>query len=120
MQIYDYRQHVAEDIAEYLQDNYPQINKDTIRNISFDEFYDVLYDRLINVDYITGNGSGSYTFNTVQAEQNLVGNWNLLEEAVAELAPHANILSKGAEWCDVLLRIWVLSSSLRAVYEGFM
>lgn len=120
MQIYDYRQHVAEDIAEYLQDNYPMINKDTIRDISFDDFYDEFYDQLINVDYITGNGSGSYTFSTLQAEQNLVGNWDALREAVTELAPNANVLNKGPEWCDVLLRVWVLSAALRDVYEGFM
>lgn len=120
LKIYNYRQHVAEDIAEYLQDSYPEINKDTIQGISFDDFYDEFYDQLINVDCITGNGSGSYTFNTLQAEQNLVGNWDLLRSATEEFDPSLDILAKGPEVCDVILRIYVLSDALRDVYNGFM
>lgn len=119
MKIYDYKQHVAEDIAEYLEDNYPELNKDSIKNIVFNDFYDEFYDKLFITDSVTGNGSGSYTFNTIEAEQNLVGNWELLTDATEELDPDFNPLKQGAEACDVLIRIYLLPDALQCVYNNF-
>lgn len=61
---YDYIEALIEDIKQYLEDN--DINKNDV-----DE--DELNDKLFNEDTVTGNGSGSYTFSTEQAKQNLIG-----------------------------------------------
>ena len=49
-----------------------QRDEDTIQDLKDDLFV---------TDDVTGNGSGSYTFNTRTAEENLIGNWDLLRDA---------------------------------------
>lgn len=65
MEIYNYLKAETDDVIVYIKDN--DIDPKTVDP---DSLNDLLYDE----DSVTGNGSGSYTFNTVQAEQNLVGN----------------------------------------------
>lgn len=67
-----------------------------------------LKDDLFVADDVTGNGSGSYTFNTRTAEENLVGNWDLLRDAHRDLCPDVDLIEKGPEFCDVLIRVYVL------------
>ena len=67
---------------------------------------------------MTGNGSGSYTFNTYEAEENLVGNWDLLLEALENFGQaDINPIEKGAEWCDVTIRCYLLPSAIDDVLE---
>lgn len=110
---YDYLSVEVNDVENYLNENHYDLSGD------HDELLEEITDRLMLSDEVTGNASGSYTFNTMQAEQNLVGNWNLLEEAVSELAPGTDVLSKGAEWCDVLIRIYLLDQAVEQALENF-
>lgn len=89
--IYNYLDQEIQDVKDYLVENNYAIDGDR------DELVEQLNDELMASDEVTGNASGSYTFNTRQAEENLVGNWGLLQAAVVELAPDTNILDKGAE-----------------------
>lgn len=107
MKTYSYPQHVKEDIEDYINDELDtgtfgllvQGDEDTIEDIR---------DTLFNEDSVTGNMSGSYTMNTRKAEENLIGNWDLLEEAINEFDLHVNPIKKGAEWCDSLIRCYLV------------
>lgn len=60
-----------------------------------------LNDTLFTYDSVTGNASGSYTFNTWTAEEYLCHNWELLAEALTEFGCDMSYLEKGAEECAV-------------------
>ena len=102
--VYDYYEEVKEDVKEYLRGT-------DCRN------FDELYDDMFLDDGITGNGSGSYTFNCAEAEENLKGNWNLLLDAIKDYGCDCDPIAKGAEWCDVIIRCYLLDSVLTDVLE---
>ncbi|WP_191993424.1 hypothetical protein [Limosilactobacillus reuteri] len=107
LKTYSYPENVKNDIKEYINDELDtgtfgllvQGDEDTIEDIR---------DTLFNEDSVTGNMSGSYTMNTRKAEENLIGNWDLLEEAINEFDLHVNPIKKGAEWCDSLIRCYLV------------
>lgn len=57
MEKYDYKENIKNDIKSYIVDNDIDVNSD-----DFDQ--NELYDNLFCEDSVTGNASGSYTFNT--------------------------------------------------------
>lgn len=111
MSKYDYREAVCEDIRQCL--NYRGMSAVTADNR--DEVYEELYDELWIEDSVTGNASGSYTFSTWKAEENLCHNMDLLQEACAEFCCEPNLDS--AEWCDVTIRCYLLGECLSAVLD---
>lgn len=115
MERYDYYAAMKEDIREYIENNYTQEElKDRLEDK--EAFYENLYDTLWVEDSITGNASGSYTFNTWQAEGNLCHNMHLLKDALEEFCDdYARALEKGAEYCDVTIRCYLLGSVLYGV-----
>lgn len=58
----DYEREVLEDAKEYIEEN-----------AKYYDTWDEMYDELFLSDYVTGNGSGSYTFCTETAKENVVG-----------------------------------------------
>ena len=113
MEKYDYFEAVCEDIREEMK-----YRKVKVTSMNKDEVYSDLYDELFVTDSVTGNASGSYTFNAWQAEENLCHNMDLLEEALNEFGyGEENPLSKGAEWCDVTIRCYLLGQALSTVIE---
>ena len=67
------------------------------------------YDDLWIDDSVTGNASGSYTFNTWTAEEYICHNMDLLGEALADFGCGADYITEyGAEACDVTIGCWVL------------
>lgn len=104
-EIYNYLDHVKSDIKDYYS-LFPIWPDDK------EELRETLNDECFKEDSVTGNESGSYTFNTMQAEMNLIGNWSLLKEAVDELDPTFNPLVKGPESCDVLIRCYLVSQAV--------
>lgn len=111
---YNYLENEVLDVKDYIKDNHYSLKSDR------DCLAEELSETLMLDDTVTGNASGSYTFNTLQAEQNLVGNWNLLQEAVEELAPDINILEKGPEWCDVLVRVYLLDQAIDQTLDDLL
>ena len=103
--MYDYLKNIKEDIKEYYNEEYL---KET------DE--QALYDEMWIDDNITGNGSGSYTFSTYQAEENIAHNMDLLREAIEEFGGDSGeALERGAEYCDVTIRCYLLSQAIAEV-----
>lgn len=119
---YDYYFEVKNDIREALNNgDYDNITSQYIDdetgdfNGDFDGLFEELYDAMWVDDNITGNGSGSYTFNTVAAMENLTYNLDLLQEAIEEFGGNMDVLKDGAEACDVTIRCYVLSECLNDV-----
>ena len=108
MERYDYYEMVKEDIRNYIKENY---EVEEIKDLEFND----LYDNLFLEDSVTGNASGSYTFSTWKAEENLCHNMELLGEALNEFGCDGSYLEKGAEACDVTIRCYVLGQVLEDV-----
>ena len=114
---YDYHAAIKNDILGYIEDNYSteELKKHLADR---DEFYDELNDALWVCDSVTGDASGSYTFDAWSAEENLCHNLNLLRDALNEFGDNStNALEKGAEFCDVTIRCYLLGSVLYQVLD---
>lgn len=111
MEKYDYQQAVKDDIKQYIEDH-----DVTVTTSNREELEEQLYDKMWVSDQVTGNASGSYTFNAWQAEENLCHNLDLLKEACEEFCSDCNIL-ESAESCDVTIRCYLLSSCLAEVLD---
>lgn len=102
---YNYFESMKEDVKEYLKE-------------TDERDFDKLYDEMFLEDSITGNASGSYTFNTYKAEENICHNQDLLKEALEEFGEnYGEALEKGAEYCDVTIRCYLLGQVLTEVLE---
>lgn len=110
--MYDYKEAVKEDVKQFIYDNYTKNEiKEKIENRS--KFEETLNEVLWDEDSITGITSGSYTFNTLEAKENLSNNWGLLEDACYEFgADSGEIFKQGAEACDVTIRCYLLSGAI--------
>ena len=109
--VYDYSQAVFDDVVEYLKDNVLDDSKslDEINSIDVDKLNDDLWIE----DSVTGNGSGSYTMNALEAEQNLVGNYNLLCEALTDFdEENKTVIDFVPEDADVTIRCYLLSQAI--------
>lgn len=116
MTTYNYYEEMKADIMQYIEDE-----KDY--GINFDD-YDTIEDLeehlnevLWYEDSITGNASGSYTFNTWEAEENLCHNLDLLKEACDTFGSDISTLLESAEICDVTIRCYLLGQVLHEVME---
>ena len=120
MEKYNYNENVKNDVKNWIVNNWGYIEEkfqnEEITN--YDELYEYLNDTLWAEDSVTGNGSGSYTFNTWQAEENLCHNTDLLGEALQEFGCDSSYLEKGAEACDVTIRCYLLGGAISEVLEG--
>ena len=101
---YDYRKVMYSDIKEALQ---YRDSRD----------FDELYDELFVDDSVTGNASGSYTFSTYEAEENLCHNMDLLQEALAEFGDNNTDILQNPEACDVTIRCYLLGQLLSEALE---
>lgn len=110
--MYDYRETVKDDVLEYINNEINFEDFDTLEDLE-----EYLNDELWTVDSVTGNASSSYTFSTYEAEENLAHNWDLLAEALEEFGNEENPISKGAEWCDVTIRCYLLGECIAAALE---
>ena len=109
---YNYMEAMTEDIREYIK------NEVTLSDYSDrDELEEHLNETLWIEDSVTGNASGSYTFSTYQAEEYICHNLDLLTEAVKEFGCDENVLEKGAEWCDVTIRCYLLGQAIAEVLD---
>jgi hypothetical protein len=116
MERYDYLKAMKEDIREYLNDNYTASELAEALE-DREEFETVLNDDLWTVDSVTGNASGSYYCNAWRAEEAVCHNLELLSEAMQEFCCDVDALSKGAEWCDVTIRCYLLGQAVAEVIE---
>lgn len=110
MEKYDYLSAVESDIREYIENN---VNFHDYSDL--DEMKEDLNEKLFVEDSVTGNASGSYTFNTWKAEEYLCHNLDLLAEANDAFGGSSDILSDGAEMCDVTIRCYLLGQAIENV-----
>ena len=110
MEKYNYFEAVKNAVLDYINEN--EIKVTTSNK---DELAEQLHDDLWANDSVTGNGSGSYFFNTWKAEEALCHNLDLLGEACEEFGSTADLLKDGAEACDVTIRCYLLP---RAISEA--
>ena len=115
MEKYDYRQAVRNDILDYIKEHDIQV---TDKNR--EEVEEFLYDTLFVEDSVTGNASGSYTFNTWKAEEYLCHNLDLLAEAIDVFGAYAGTYKdcmESAETADVTIRCYLLTECLSSVLD---
>lgn len=117
MEKYNYREELKNDIRAYIADSL-WFNEDTPQERDYDDVYNDLYEEMWVADSVTGNASGSYTFSTWRAEENLCHNTDLIEEVIDEWGAPAKGF-KGAEYWDVSIRCYLLGECLSAVLDEY-
>lgn len=100
---YDYERAMREDIKEYLDENEITLTADN---------YEDIYEQLQLADSVTGNGSGSYWFNSYKAALALVGNCGLLADASEYFGGLSEKTLSSAESLDVIIRCYLLDQIL--------
>lgn len=117
MERYDYREAVKRDVKEELECNYAEELESYINgDLDRENFIDILDEGMSVCDGVTGNASGSYTFNAYQAEENICHNLDLLGEA---LGSDMDVLRSGAEVCDVTIRCYLLRGCIEEVVDEY-
>lgn len=106
---YDYHQAILEDVIEYIRDEV-----DASEYEDRDALEEALNDELWTVDSVTGNGSGSYTFDRAKAREYVTGNLDLVQEMASDFCIEDAELGKRFkdddwEWFDVSIRCNLLS-----------
>lgn len=104
---YNYLEAIKADVLDYIRAEVDLAEYETLEDLA-----DMLNDELWACDSVTGNGSGSYTFNTYKAEEYICHNLELLAEAMREFGCDCDCLEKGAEWCDVTIRCYLLGQAI--------
>lgn len=117
MEKYNYFEQVCADVREWINENAEGV-KVTAENR--DELAEQWHDEMWTADSVTGNGSGSYTFSTWQAEENLCHNLDLLGEAMEEFGYGGSSMSEimeSAETADVTIRCYLLPQAISQVLD---
>lgn len=117
MERYDYREEMTNDIRAYIEERYAK--EEIIEKLADDrnDWGTELYDDMFVADSVTGNASGSYTFNAWKAEEYICHNLDLLGEAIGEFGENCDVLKDGAEACDVTIRCYLLGERLAEVLD---
>lgn len=111
MSHYNYFEDVAEDAKNFICENID----------CYDDF-DSMFDEMFVSDCVTGNASGSYTFNSYTAQQYV--NDALWDEEISCLFETRGedifeVAKKGPEYLDVCIRCYVLSDLYSDLEEFF-
>lgn len=80
MKKYNYYEEVKEDVKNYINNEIDFSDFDDL-----EELEQFLNDELWTVDSVTGNASGSYTFNRFQAQEYVLENMDVLAEALEDI-----------------------------------
>lgn len=121
---YDYETSVQSDVLDWIRDSIAGGYINPRDYADRDELAEELNDTLWVEDSVTGNGSGSYTFNSAKAHECLTGNEDLLKDALEEfgctedsksLVDH--FLNGDWEWFDVTVRCYLLGQAIDAALE---
>ena len=114
---YNYLEELKSDVRNYIK----EVASDYMDCEDLDELRDSLYDNLWNEDSVTGNGSGSYTFNKEEAKKYVSDNLDLMVEAYKDLDSIESLVDDlealDFETIDVTIRCYLLSQALDEVLE---
>lgn len=115
---YNYFEAVKVDVEQWIEDN-----MDIAHDIECGQFEDrddieqYLNDTLWTEDSVTGNASGSYTFNREEAKENVLADMDTVTEAIREFCDDAitianHFLNEDWEWFDVTARCYILGQAI--------
>lgn len=114
---YNYMEAVKEDVKNYIDS---EINFEDFD--SLEELEEKLNDELWTEDSVTGNASGSYTFNRATAESYVNSNKELVNEMVSEFDCKKQVcdwwLDDDFEAIDTSIRCYLLGSAISEVLEN--
>lgn len=114
---YNYLEELKSDVRNYIN----EVASDYMDCEDMDELRDELYDNLWSEDSVTGNGSGSYTFNREKAKEYVSDNMDLMVEAYKDLDSIESLVDDlealDFETIDVTIRCYLLSQALDEVLE---
>lgn len=115
---YDYREAMQDDIREYINNEIDITEYMGNR----DELEEKLNDDLWTNDSVTGNGSGSYTFNSYKAGEYVKDNIDLCREMIQEFCIDSEtvadkFLNEEWEYFDVSIRCYLLGECISAVLD---
>ena len=114
---YNYLEELKSDVRNYIK----EVASDYMDCEDMDELRDSLYDNLWDEDSVTGNGSGSYTFNREKAKGYVSDNMDLMVEAYKDLDSIESLVDDlealDFETIDVTIRCYLLSQALDEVLE---
>lgn len=114
---YNYLEELKSDVRNYIK----EVASDYMDYEDMDELRDSLYDNLWDEDSVTGNGSGSYTFNREKAKEYVSDNMDLMVEAYKDLDSIESLVDDlealDFETIDVTIRCYLLSQALDEVLE---
>ena len=114
---YDYKKAIKADIRDYIRE---EINFSDFSDL--EDLEDHLNDHLWNVDCVTGNASGSYTFDSRKARDYVLDNPDLVIDMCQEFCLTAeniaeHFLNGGWEYFDVSIRCFLLPGLIHQVME---
>lgn len=110
--MYNYLEEMKNDVMEYINN---EINLADYEDR--EELEQFLNDELFTVDSVTGNASGSYTFNRWQAKEYVEDNMDELQSAINEFCINSEtvadkFLSEDWEYFDVTIRCYLLGQAI--------
>ena len=111
--LYNYELAMSADISAWVEDAggiYELMQENNLSDS--DELAEYLNDELFVSDSVTGNASGSYWFSTYKAQLALIGNTDLLGDAIAEFEADAAECLRSPETADVTIRCYLLGSAI--------
>ncbi len=116
--MYNYHEAIKSDIYEAINDEYRVDLSGKDRNTLEDELNEYLW----TDDSVTGNASGSYTFNSAIAKEYVIDNISLAIEAMREFGYTAADIGEkfeGEEWeyLDVTIRCYLLYGCISEVLD---
>ena len=113
----NYLDQMKEDILNYIKEE-----KITVTSENREEVAEELNDKLWVEDSVTGNASGSYTFDNDTAKEYVVENMDILKEVVTEFCIDARIVAEKFikeewEYFDVSIRCYLLGNAISEVLD---
>lgn len=115
--MYNYYDFVRADVLDYIRYNIDLADYDDL-----DDLAEKLNDDLWIDDSVTGNGSGSYTFNSFAAKEYVSENLDLLLEMCFDFGIDyeeigRRFINEEWEWFDVSIRCYVLFACISDALE---
>ena len=119
---YDYREAVKEDAKQWVIENIDILLANIEDREDVDGAVEFLYDTLWTEDSVTGNASGSYTFNRAEAKEYVTDNMELACEALNEFGYSVEHLGQKIadeewEYLDVTIRCYLLGEAVSWVVD---
>ena len=114
---YNYLEAMTADVLDYIEENI-----DLTSFTDADELEAHLNNELWTVDSVTGNASGSYTFNRWTAREYVIDNMELLDEmadnfGIDNVELGEKFRNEEWEYFDVSIRCYLLGSAIASAIE---